>query len=216
MTTIAPPPHGQVPPTGPPVMQPPRHGPGPPDVPPPVGRMRWYRRGWVIAIAALLVGIGLGAASGSSKTAPRAATVTAPAQTVVQTVPGPTKTVVHVRKVPGPTTTVTQAVAAAAPAPSPASGGSGGGGPAGTQHFSGTNQQNLGTISVPTDSTLSWSCPGCSDTNFIINNADGDSGFIPTNGFEQVQGVDPISAGEYHTVVVDTTGGSWTIEITPG
>jgi hypothetical protein len=69
---------------------------------------------------------------------------------------------------------------------------------------------------VPTDSTISWTCPGCGNDNFIINNAESDAGFIPTNGLDQTSGVDPISAGTYHTVVVDTTGGSWTVTITPG
>ena len=85
MTTIATPPRDcQLPPTEPPVVQQaPMYGAGPPDVPPPAGRGCWYRRGGVIALGALLVGLVLGAAAGSTKKAPRAATVTAPAQTVV-------------------------------------------------------------------------------------------------------------------------------------
>ena len=59
------------------IQRPPVYGPGPPHTPPPVGRGHWYRRGWVIALGALLVGVGIGAAEGSTKTAPRAATVTA-------------------------------------------------------------------------------------------------------------------------------------------
>jgi hypothetical protein len=129
MSTTAPP-NGQVAPaSSPPLIQlPPTHGSGPPDVPPPVDRGHWYRRGWVIALGALIIGVAIGGA-GSTKTAPRAATVTAPARTVVQTVPGPTKTktVVRVRRVAGPTTTVTQTVSAStsAPAASTPSSGSG-------------------------------------------------------------------------------------------
>ncbi len=98
---------------------PPTHGSRPPDVPPPVERGHWYRRGWVIALGALIIGAVIGSAASSTKTTPRAATVTAPAQTVVQTVPGPTrtKTVARVRRVPGPATTVTQTVSASTSAP---------------------------------------------------------------------------------------------------
>jgi hypothetical protein len=89
----------------------------PPKAPPlspgpeqPTDRPRWYRRrGWVVALIALFVGIGLGAAASGSKT--KTTTVTAPAQTVVNTVPGPTKTVAGPTKtVAGPTKTVTTTV----------------------------------------------------------------------------------------------------------
>jgi hypothetical protein len=81
------------------------------------------------------------------------------------------------------------------------------------QVFRGTGQQNLGTISVPADTTISWNCPSCSDTNFIINNAQSDVSAMPTNGLDQTEGVDTLAAGLYHTVVVDTTGGPWTVAI---
>ena len=143
--TSTPPGNGQALPVDPDVVQqPPGHGSGPPDIPPQVARPRWYRRGWVIGLVALLVGIGLGAAAGFSKKAPRAATVTAPAQTVIHTVPGATKTLVHVRTVAsptrtvaGPTQTVTQTVQAT-PTPTTTSGGGGG------NNFTGTDTQNLG------------------------------------------------------------------------
>ncbi len=60
---------------------------------------------------------------------------------------------------------------------------------------------------------ISWNCPSCANTNFIINNAQSDLNQIATNGLDQTQGVDPIAAGDYHTVVVDTTGGPWTVAI---
>lgn len=81
------------------------------------------------------------------------------------------------------------------------------------QVFHGDGQQNLGTIVVGSDSTISWNCPGCGSTNFIIHNAQSDDNTIPTNGLDQVKGVDPIPAGTYHTVVVDTDGGPWTVAI---
>ena len=102
-----------------------------------------------------------------------------------------------------------QAAPAAAPAPAttavPA--------PPHAQVFNGTGQQNLGTITVPTDSTISWNCPTCGNTNFIINNAQSDANYITTNALDQTQGIDTLSAGSYHTVVVDTTGGPWTVAI---
>jgi cytoskeletal protein RodZ len=81
------------------------------------------------------------------------------------------------------------------------------------QVFRGSGQQVLGTIVVPTDSTISWNCPNCSNTNFIINNANSDANAIPTNALDQTQGVDTLPAGTYHTVVVDTTAGPWTVAI---
>ncbi len=85
--------------------------------------------------------------------------------------------------------------------------------PAPPQIFHGSGQQDLGTITVPADSTISWNCPSCASTNFIINNAHSDPSTIATNGLDQTQGVDPIAAGVYHTVVVDTSGGPWTVAI---
>ena len=82
-----------------------------------------------------------------------------------------------------------------------------------TQFFHGSGQQDIGTITVPTDSTLSWNCPSCGNTNFIINNANSDPNYITTNALDQTQGVDTLAAGAYHTVVVDTTGGPWTVAI---
>jgi hypothetical protein len=187
MSTTTPPRNGQVPTaSGPPVIQQPlKHGQGPPGVPPPVGRGHWYRRGWVIALGALLVGLGIGVAAGSTKTAPRAATVTLPAQTVVQKVPaGPTKTVVHVRTVPGPTktvagptTTVTQTVSASTPAPAASTPSSG----SGAQSSSGkltTSQQNAVAAAQQYLATSAFSMQGLIDqldssagSGFSVNDA---------------------------------------------
>lgn len=212
ITTATLPGGGEPPPVEPPhVLQPPSYGQWPPEnVPPPDRRGRWYRRGWVIAVGALLVGVGIGSAAGSSKTAPRAATVTAPAQTVVQTVPGPTKTgtVVHVRKVPGPTTTVTQTVQASTPTPATPSGGGGG-------RYSGNGEQQVGTINVAQDSTLNWTCNGeCSI--FSIANDPSDSNSINLTSYSGAHsGQTNVSAGTYTRVQV-ITGGTWTFSISPG
>lgn len=84
---------------------------------------------------------------------------------------------------------------------------------AGAQVFTGSGQQNLGTITVPQDTTVSWTCDSCGSDNFIISDAASDDGMFTTNGLDQTSGVDPLSAGTYHTVVVDTTGGPWTVTI---
>jgi hypothetical protein len=89
--------------------------------------------------------------------------------------------------------------------------------PANPQTFRGIGEKALGTIVVHTDSTLSWNCPSCGDSNFIINNADSDDVTMPTNGLNQTRGVDNVSAGTYHNVVVKTEApGPWTIRIAPG
>lgn len=134
--------------------------------------------------------------------APRAATVTAPAQTVVQTVPGPRKTttVVRVRNVPGPTRTVTQTVQASTPT-TPSGGGGGG------QSFSGNGGKNLGTITVANDSTLAWR----NDGGFF--SVLDDSG-VPVNSQGQ-SGTSALSAGTYTNVSVNAIG-NWTINISPG
>lgn len=132
--------------------------PSPPEAPPPppgaqrpTGRPRWYRRGWVIGLIALIVGIGLGAGSaGSNKT--KTTTVTSPVQTVVKTVAGGT-TAVHsgtkTVKVPGPTKTVThtqtvtQTVQASTTAPAPSvNSGSGNSGNTAPSSDLTTSQQN--------------------------------------------------------------------------
>jgi hypothetical protein len=201
-TTATPPGNGPAPVIEPTVTQPPpNHGPGPRDIPPPTGRGHWYRRGWVIALGALLVGIVIGVSGGSTKSPPRAATVTAPAQTVVQTVPGPTTTVVHVRKVPGPTRTVTQTVQASTPTQATPSGGSG-------QSFSGNGGKSLGTITVANDSTLTWT----NDGGLFTLNDDSYGIYVNSQGHS---GTTAVSAGTYKNVGVNAVG-NWTVTISPG
>jgi hypothetical protein len=148
----------------------------------------------VLAVPAVLAigAVGLAACGGSTQS-PATTTVTVPAVSAAHTQP-----VASAQPAPAPTP-------APATTPVPASS------PA--QIFHGTGQQNLGTITVPTDSTISWNCPSCGNTNFIINNAQSDANNITTNGLDQTQGVDTLPAGTYHTVVVDTTGGPWTVAI---
>jgi hypothetical protein len=110
------------------------------------------------------------------------------------------------------TTAKTVTTSSAAPAAPPAATSDTSAAPS-PQIFRGSGQKDLGTIVVPQDSTISWNCPSCGGDNFIINNAKSDDNTIPTNGLNQTHGVDPIPAGTYHTVVVDTTGGPWTVAI---
>jgi hypothetical protein len=188
------------------VIEQPAHPPGGPEGPAPNGEAPRYRRGWVIGLVALLVGAGAGAAVGLSTTGtPKAKTVTAPAQTIVHTVAGPTKTIAQVHTVAGPTrtvtATVTRAVQASTPAPSAQpSGPTGGGGNGNT--FSGDGSQNLGTITVPSDSTLYWQCDSCSSMDISSQtNSDGNSIAISSSA---TSGQSPISAGTYNNVQVST------------
>jgi hypothetical protein len=158
----------------------------------------------VIGLVALLVGAGAGVAVGlSTRGTPKAKTVTAPAQTIVHTVAGPTKT--QVRTVPGPTRTVTATVTRSVPASAPApsaqpSGPTGGGGNGNT--FSGDGSQNLGTITVPADSTLYWQCDSCSSMD-ISSQTNGDGNSIAVSS-SATSGQTPISAGTYDNVQVST------------
>lgn len=88
--------------------------------------------------------------------------------------------------------------------------------------YTGEGQQSLGTIVVPVSSTLTWECPSCATAqegigaNFIVENAGSDGKDLGVNGLKQTHGVSPIEPGRYHTVVVNTQAGAWTIHIAPG
>jgi hypothetical protein len=214
MATTADPPDGPARPADAPVVERPAHPPGGPEGLPPPGQAPWYRRGWVIGLVALLIGAGAGVAVGlTANGTSKAKTVTAPAQTIVHTVAGPTKTITHVNTVAGPTKTVTVAatrtVQAAAPAPSAQpSGPTGGGGNGNT--FSGNGSQNLGTINVPSDSTLYWECDSCSSMDISSQtNSDGNSISVSSTA---TSGQSPISAGTYDNVQV-TADAAFTIAI---
>lgn len=206
-TTTAPPRNGQLPPVDPP------QGPRAPG--PPVGRSRWYRRGWVIALGALLVGVGLGSAAGSSKNTPRAATVTTPAQTIVQAVPGRTRTrtVVRIRKVPGPTTTVTVQASTSAPAPAASAPGSSGGG---GQVYTGNGNKNFGTIVVNADSTLHWTCQ-CDPASGFYLSSSADPNSLNTIDIQQSgsSGTTAVGTGTYANVQ-SIGNGQFSFYLSPG
>jgi hypothetical protein len=91
-----------------------------------------------------------------------------------------------------------------------------------TQVFHGIGQRGLGTIVVPVSSTVSWTCPSCATAqegvgaNFIIENASSDGKSFSVNGLKETHGVSPVEPGTYHTVVVNTQAGAWTVRIVPG
>jgi len=84
------------------------------------------------------------------------------------------------------------------------------------QSFSGDGSENLGTITVPESSTLTWSCATCGSGNFIINNDTSDSSQIAVNALDQTSGLTVIDAGTYHDVSINTEGQNWSISITSG
>ncbi len=157
----------------------------------------------VAAVAAVMVLAGCGATKYVTQTT--TATVThqiPPAQ-------ANTVTVVRTRKVssiPPVTKTVTQSVTVGTVAPTPTPT------PTSSSSFSGNGEKSLGTINVPTASTLDWTCSGCSA--FEVSNNLNDSGTIGIAS-NAASGGSAIDAGTYHDVQV-ISDGNWTLKIVPG
>ena len=84
-----------------------------------------------------------------------------------------------------------------------------------TKTYSGTGGENIGTIHVPTASTLHWEC-ACTNDNFQIFNSSSDEHSITVNTINHTSGETHLEEGIYHEVLVNTEGESWTIHITPG
>jgi len=70
----------------------------------------------------------------------------------------------------------------------------------------GVDGQNLPPFTLDHDSTLVWSCPGCSTSNFVLN-TDQD---VPINSLNHAHGTSFLPAGRYTGVSVIATG-PWTI-----
>lgn len=72
--------------------------PPPPGLPGPMGPTRppWWKRAWLLAVAALLLGIAIGAGSASSGSASKVTTVAGPTTTVTATAPAPAPSTVTV------------------------------------------------------------------------------------------------------------------------
>lgn len=105
------------------------------------------------------------------------------------------------------TTPTTTHSTASKPAPAPA---------AKPQTFTGTGTENLGTINVPVQSTLHWSCPSCGSANFVISNNINDNNQLTVNDLNVTSGKTAVDAGTYSDVQVLTEGQAWTITISPG
>lgn len=105
------------------------------------------------------------------------------------------------------TTSTTTAGSQASPAPAPA---------AAPQKFQGTGTENIGTINVPVQSTLHWTCSTCAGNNFVINNGPTDDSQISVNALGPTHGETVIDAGTYHDVSINTEGQHWMIIIRPG
>lgn len=84
------------------------------------------------------------------------------------------------------------------------------------QTFRGNGSQNIGTINVPTQSTLHWSCRSCGHLNFVIDNSPSDGMLINVNALGPTRGQTVVDAGTYHDVAINTEGQAWTIKISPG
>jgi hypothetical protein len=76
-----------------------------------------------------------------------------------------------------------------------------------TLSFSGNGSKNLGTIHVPTDSTLSWTCDG---DLFILQDENYDI-FVNSQGHS---GTTVADAGTYKKVDINAIG-NWTVKISP-
>lgn len=78
--------------------------------------------------------------------------------------------------------------------------------PAAPQTFTGNGSENLGTINVPTDSTLTWSEPAGNQTGFTVTSDLTDSGNMINFDQRGTSGKDAVSAGTYHNVTVNADG----------
>jgi hypothetical protein len=100
----------------------------------------------------------------------------------------------------------THTVTASAPT-APRAGSEGGGG---GRSYSGTGTTTVGTLTVPRDSTLRWTCERECSRFSISNSASDENSIALASGGHS--GSAPISAGTYHGVRV-TTGASWSFRV---
>jgi hypothetical protein len=158
--------------------------------------MGWLRAHWVPVVVGIL-GLAVGAAGGAAGKKAKTTTDTVTSATTVTstaTVAARAKTRVVVKT---QTVTVTSQASTSAPVTStPSSGG---------LSWSGNGGQNMGTITVPQDSTIRWTNDGglfsiLDDENSVEVNSQAHSG------------QSAISAGTYHHFQVNAVG-NWTIQI---
>lgn len=85
--------------------------------------------------------------------------------------------------------------------------------------FNGNGTENLGTINVPNNTVLKWSCAACggaNGNNFIVGNNPNDANQIDVNGLDVAAGQTVVDGGTYHDVQVLTEANGWTITFTQG
>src|SRR4051812_4183120 len=150
----------------------------------------WWPSNWkwvATGVGGLIVGVALGATDQTSSTKTDTETV-AKVRTRTETV----RSVKTVRERP--------------PARRSAAPSTGGGGGGGVQSYSGNGGKNLGTIEVPSDSTLEWTNDG---DIFQIFTSDG----VPVNS-QAHHGTTELTAGTHSDFQVNAIG-DWTIKIRP-
>jgi rubrerythrin len=79
--------------------------------------------------------------------------------------------------------------------------------------LSGSASENVGTVNVETESTLTWTCEGCGESNFVINASSGPTGVL-VNSLKETSGHTVIDEGTYKNFEVEGTG-PWTVKISP-
>jgi hypothetical protein len=82
-----------------------------------------------------------------------------------------------------------------------------------TKVFTGSATENLGTVNVETESVLTWTCSGCSESNFIINSSSGPTSVL-VNSLKETSGHTVIDEGTYKDFDVEGEG-AWTVRISP-
>jgi len=155
----------------------------------------WWQQRWglaLIALVALLVGLGGGLAIGKGANNTTTTTSSTPAA-VTHTV---TNTVQHTQ-----TTVSTHTVTVTKEGTGEKGEGSGE-----TKSFSGTGSKNLGTVKVPGPSTVRWTSEG---ENFAITSSRGE--LLSSEGHK---GTASLAPGSYQDFEVQTDGG-WTLKISP-
>lgn len=153
----------------------------------------WWRQGWglaLIALVALIVGLGGGLAIGKSSNSSTTTSATNPPVTHTTT-----DTVQHTQTVTSThTATVKQEGAKE---------GEGGGE---TQSFSGSGSKNLGTVKVTGPSSMRWTSEG---ESFAITSTNGE--LLSSEGHK---GTASLAAGSYSNFEVQSDS-AWTLKITP-
>ncbi|MGH2908927.1 MAG: hypothetical protein ACRDK8_06480 [Solirubrobacteraceae bacterium] len=157
----------------------------------------------LVAVAgALLVGCG------STKTVTTTLTQTKTHTIATTLTSTTTRTKIHIKRGAPITTTATvvHTITASSPAYQASSSG---------QSFAGADTENLGTIHVHRGSELYWSCSGCGNANFIINNGGNDPSQIQVNSLDATSGKTYVDPGTYQDVTIEGSG-PWTLSIHPG